>query len=176
LIAAAVMEALQDRHVTIDGVFHGVFDPETSLIAGQKTINDIWNVIPYENYLVTAELAPDEIKAVMEEACASHEERNLMGFNIRMEGRGIGRRIVSMSLGNNQPLERNRKYTFAFNTFDSRSGGHRFMKLRNLLERPEANCTFHPVQTRDALIDYFRHHQVVRKILADGAESISIAA
>jgi 2',3'-cyclic-nucleotide 2'-phosphodiesterase (5'-nucleotidase family) len=166
LIGAAVMEALQGRQVTIDGVFHGVFDIEAPLAAGPKIINDIWNVIPYENYLVTAELSADEIKAVMEEAFASHEDRNLMGFSIRTEGRGTNRRIKSLSLASGQPLERNKRYTIAFNTFDSRSGGHRFMKLRNLLERPEANCTFHPVQTRDALIDYFRHHQVVRKMVA----------
>lgn len=176
LIGAAIVEALADRRVTIDGVFHGVFDTETPLTAGPKTINDIWSVIPYENYLVTAELTPDEIKAALEEAFASHEERNLMGFNIHAEGRGISRRIASMSLGNNQPLERSKKYTIAFNTFDSRSAGHRFMKLRSLLERPEANCTFHPVQTRDALIDYFQRHQVVQKITATDPNFVRIAA
>jgi hypothetical protein len=54
----------------------------------------------------------------------------------------------------------------AFNSFDSRSAGHRFMKLRGLLETPAANCTMHPVQTRDALIDYFRRHKVVHRIAA----------
>ena len=39
-----------------------------------------------------------------------------------------------------------------------------FMKLRALLEMPTANCTLHPVQTRDAMIDYFRRHNVVHKI------------
>ncbi len=38
------------------------------------------------------------------------------------------------------------------------------MKLRSILERPESNCTFHPVQTREALIDYFRRHQVVHRL------------
>ena len=40
------------------------------------------------------------------------------------------------------------------------------MKLRALLETPAANCTMHPVQTRDALIDYFRRHKVVHRIAA----------
>jgi hypothetical protein len=52
----------------------------------------------------------------------------------------------------------------AFNSFDARSGGHHFMKLRALLDRPEANCVLHPVQTRDAVIDYFRRHKVVHRI------------
>jgi hypothetical protein len=38
------------------------------------------------------------------------------------------------------------------------------MKLRALLDRPEANRVLHPVQTRDAVIDYFRRHKVVQKI------------
>jgi hypothetical protein len=38
------------------------------------------------------------------------------------------------------------------------------MKLRALLDRPESNWVLHPVQTRDAVIDYFRRHKVVKRI------------
>src|SRR6266436_2725813 len=67
LIGTAIMEALGERNVAVDGVMHGVFDENVNLTAGPKTVNDIWNVIPYENFIVTAELSSDEIKAVMEE-------------------------------------------------------------------------------------------------------------
>jgi 2',3'-cyclic-nucleotide 2'-phosphodiesterase/3'-nucleotidase len=174
LIGAAIMEALQDREVIVDAVFHGVFDDGNAFVAGPKTVNEVWNLIPYENYLVTAELTPDEIKTIMEEAYASREERNLMGFNVTTQGREFERRITSMTLANGRPLDRARKYSVAFNTFDSRSGGHRFMKLRALLERPEANCRLHPLQTRDALIDYFRRHKLVDKIA--GATQLAVAA
>ena len=158
----------------VDGAMHGVFDEETDVAAGPKTVRDIWNIIPYENYLVTAELSSDEIKMIMEEVYASHEGRNLLGFEMKIEGRGSERRITSMTLANGRPLDRARKYSVAFNTFDSRSGGHRFMKLRALLERPEVNCTLHPLQTRDALIDYFRRHKLVDKIA--GAPQLAVAA
>jgi 2',3'-cyclic-nucleotide 2'-phosphodiesterase/3'-nucleotidase len=164
LIGAAIMEALHDDGVAIDAVFHGVFDEKASLKAGHKTVRDIWNIVPYENYLVTGELTLDEIKIVMEEAYASHEPRNLLGLNVKTEGRANERRITSITFPDGRSLERGRKYLVAFNTFDSRSGGHRFMKLRTLLENPAANCTLHPVQTRDAVIDYFRHHKIVYKI------------
>jgi 5'-nucleotidase / UDP-sugar diphosphatase len=166
LIGAAIMEALLERSVQVDGAMHGVFDEKANLVAGPKTVKDIWNVIPYENYIVTAELAPDEIKAVMEEVYASHEKRNLLGFEIKTEGRNYDRHITSMTLDDGRPLERGKKYVIAFNSFDSRSAGHRFMKLRALLETPAVNCTMHPVQTRDALIDYFRRHKVVHGIAA----------
>jgi 2',3'-cyclic-nucleotide 2'-phosphodiesterase (5'-nucleotidase family) len=174
LIGAAITEALQGRDVVVDGVFHGVFDEKSDFVAGPKTANDTWWVLPYENYLVTAKLAPDEIKTVMEEAYNSHEGRNLMGFDITTERRGAEHRIKSMTLSGGRPLERDKKYMIAFNTFDSRSGGHRFMKLRTLLDTSAANCQFQPVQTRDALIDYFRRHQVVHKVAV--ANPLVIAA
>src|SRR2546430_10025140 len=55
LIGAAIIEALLERNVAIDGVMHGMFDETANLLAGPKTVHDIWNVIPYENYIVTAE-------------------------------------------------------------------------------------------------------------------------
>ena len=166
LIGAAIMEALVERRVRVDGVVHGVFDEKANLVAGPKTINDIWNVLPYENYIVTVELTPEEIKAVLEEVYASHERRNLLGFEVKTEGRGYDRRIVSMTLPDGRALDPGKKYVIAFNSFDSRSAGHHFMKLRALLETSAVNCTLHPVQTRDALIDYFRRHKIVRKIAA----------
>jgi hypothetical protein len=48
------------------------------------------------------------------------------------------------------------------------------MKLRALLDKAEANCVLHPVQTRDAVIDYFRRHKVVQRIA--GITPLGIAA
>jgi 2',3'-cyclic-nucleotide 2'-phosphodiesterase (5'-nucleotidase family) len=164
LIAAAITEALAERSIMVDAVMHGVFDENAKLAAGLTTINDIWNIIPYENLIVTAALSPDEIRSVMEEVYASHEPRSLLGFAVRVEGRGPDRRITSMAFPNGRQLERDKRYVIAVNSFDARSGGHHFMKLRALLDRPESNCVLHPVQTRDALIDYFRRHKVVQRI------------
>jgi len=164
LIGAAISEALAERSVPVDGVMHGAFDDRATLVAGPKTLNDIWNLIPYENYIVTAQLLSEEIKTVMEEVFTSHEKRNLLGLEVKTQGRGIDCRIVSMTLPNGQSLERNKKYVIALNSFDSRSGGHHFMKLRALLERPAAQYVLHPVQTRDALIGYFQRHKIVHRI------------
>ena len=168
LIGAAITEALLERNVAVDGVMHGVFDENANLTAGTKTVNDIWNVIPYENYIVTAELSSNELKAAMEEVYASHERRNLLGFEVKLECRGADCRIASMTLQDGRPLDRAKKYLIAFNSFDSRSAGHHFMKLRALLETPSAKFVMHPVQTRDALIGYFRRYKIVHKIATAG--------
>src|SRR5215831_3351667 len=164
LIGASIMESLLERDIVVNGVMHGVFDENAKLAAGPTTINDIWNILPYENFIVTAALSPDEIKAVMEEVYASHEPRSLMGIEVKVAGRGPDRRITSMMFPDGRSLEPGKKYLIAVNSFDARSGGHHFMKLRALLDRPEANYVLHPVQTRDAVIDYFRRHKVVRRI------------
>jgi 2',3'-cyclic-nucleotide 2'-phosphodiesterase (5'-nucleotidase family) len=164
LIGAAITEALAQRSIMVDAVMHGVFDENAKLAAGVTTINDIWNIIPYENLIVTATLSPDEIKGVMEEVYASHEPRSLLGIAVGVEGRGPDRRITSMTFPDGRALERDKRYVIAVNSFDARSGGHHFMKLRALLDRPETNCVLHPVQTRDAVIDYFRRHKVMQRI------------
>jgi 5'-nucleotidase / UDP-sugar diphosphatase len=174
LVGTAIMEALREHDAPVDGAMHGVFDEESDFVAGPKTIKDIWNVLPYENYVVTADLLADEIKMIMEEVYASHERRNLLGFKVRTERRGDQRYITSMTFEDGRPLDRGKKYVIAFNAFDSRSAGHRFMKLRTLLEAPSANCTLHQVQTRDALIDYFRRHRIVHKIAAE--RKLAVAA
>ena len=172
LLGAAIMEALHERGMAVDGAFHGIFD-ERDFKAGPKTVRDMWGVLPFENYIVAAELTPDEIKSVMEEVYVSRDSRSLVGFNIATEGRGSERRVTSLKRDNGRLLERDKKYRIAFNMFDSRSGGHRFMRLRDLLETPTANCTMHPLQTRDALIEYFRRHKMVHKIPGPGRVSIA---
>jgi 2',3'-cyclic-nucleotide 2'-phosphodiesterase/3'-nucleotidase len=173
LIGAAIMEMLLERNVPVDGVMHGTFDDEADLIAGPKTVNDVWNIIPFENYIVTAQLSPEEIKIAMEDVFASHEKRNLLGFELKTEGRRDDCKIVSMALANRESLDRNKKYVIAFNSFDARSGGHHFMKLRAVLERPEVNCLLHAVQTRDALIGYFQRHKIVHRLAAVNALAIA---
>ena len=164
LIGAAITETLAERSIRVDAVMHGVFDENAKLPAGRTMVNDIWNIIPYENLIVTATLSPDEIKSVMEEVYASRESRSLLGIAVSVDGRGPDRRITSMTLPDGRALERDKRYVIAVNSFDARSGGHHFMKLRALLDRPETNYVLHPVQTRDALIDYFRRHKVVQRI------------
>ena len=164
LIGAAITEALQERSLTTAGVFHGLFDDKHAFKKGLKTVGDLWDILPYENYLVTGDLTSPELRVVMDEVLQSHDPRSLIGFRMTTEGEGSHCRLTSLTLGDGRPLDPAKRYRIAFNTFDSRSGGHRFMKLRELLERPEARCTFHPIQTRDAVIEYFRRHKVVRRL------------
>lgn len=168
LIAAAISEALEERSLTIDGVFHGLFD-EHAVKKGRKTIGDLWTILPYENFLVTAELDALALKVMMEETFESREARSLTGFRFEVAGTGKNRRLTNLRFADGRPLDPAFRYRIAMNTFDASSGGHRFMKLREMLARPEARCIYHPVQTRDALVAYFRRHKIVRRSLFEHA-------
>ncbi len=166
LIAAAITEAFAGRGLTIDGVFHGLFDGRP-FHKGQKTIGDIWQILPYENFLVTAELDSLSLKVMMEETFEVQEARSLAGFRFEVEGDQRSRRLTNLRRADGRPLDLTRRYRVALNTFDASSAGHRFMKLREILQRPESGMTLHPIQTREALIAYFRYHRIVRRSLIE---------
>ena len=78
------------------------------------------NVLPYENFLVTAEFGPVELKVMMEEVLQSRESRSLAGFAIfGRTGDGRNRRLTNLRLANGRPLDPARRYRIALNTFDS---------------------------------------------------------
>lgn len=162
LIAAAVSEALREHGLTIDGVFHGLFD-DHAFRKGPKTIADLWTILPYENFLVTANLDAIALRVIMNETFEIREDYSLTGFRFGVTGEQGSRRLTNFRLADGRPLDPSRRYCIAMNSFDASSGGHRFMKLREIVARPEAHLTFHPVQTRDALIAYFHRHKRVSR-------------
>src|SRR5213595_1553688 len=105
LIGAAITETLAERSIMVDAVMHGVFDENARLAAGLTRVKDIWNIIPYENLIVTATLSSDAITTAMEEVYASHEPRSLLGIAVRVEGRGSDRRIPSTTFPDGRVLE-----------------------------------------------------------------------
>lgn len=168
LIGASIIESLGERGTRVDAAFHGLFDETGEMLLGPKTINDVWKIVPYENYLVTAELTPADLASIMEETFVTRERRSLLGMIATTSGEGTSRKVTALRTQEGAPLDPSRRYTVAFNTFDSRSAGHRFMRLRSILETPEAHCQPHDLQTRDAVIEYFQRHKVVRRINPDG--------
>src|SRR5262249_25210379 len=97
LIGSAVLETLRERGARIDGVFHGVFDETRDLPPGPKTVADIWNILPFENYVVTAELTGEELRTIMEEVYITRDSRSLIGFDVQTIGTGAARRVSSLT-------------------------------------------------------------------------------
>ncbi len=164
LIAAAIIDAMADRNIQIDAVVHGLIFPDGDFPAGDKTIGDLWSIMPYENQIVTARLTREEIKEITLEVFTDWHRRSVMGLIIDRSGRGQNMVIHEIYDLDGTPLKADQRYTVAFNSYDAQSGGRRLMNLREILRRPGSEMKLHPVQTRDALIDYFTAREVVRPV------------
>lgn len=167
LIGRAIMEALAARQVRVAGVFHGSFSDE-DIAPGPKTIADMWGLMPYENFTVTAALMREEIIAILNEAFANgRNSRNLLGFTVRLQAAQKNPAVAEVLDASGQPLAPGQRHVIAFNSYDAQSGGQRLLRLKEILGSPEARTTFHPVETRQAVIDFFlRHREIDAKTLA----------
>jgi len=161
LIAQAITEALATRNVRVAGVLHGSFFND-DLLPGPKSVSDMWDLMPYENGVVTASLDRSELVTVLEEAFA-HERntRNLMGFTVRTNGMRKNPKVTALLDAAGQPFEADRRHLIAFNSYDAQSAGQRLPRLREILSQPAAGLAMHPIETRQAMIEFFQRHATV---------------
>ncbi len=152
LIGAAMMEALEKRGLKPDAIIHGLIFPGGDFEAGKKTIRDMWEIMPYENRIVTAELTRDDLLVILSEMRGS---RGIMGMHVKSEGQRGPLTIHEIYDRDGRPIQRNRRYLIACNSYDAASGGQNLMQLRETLRKPASRMRVHPVLTRHALIDYF---------------------
>lgn len=161
LIATAMMQKLGQSGHPVDGVIHGQFSRQ-DFAAGDKTVRDLWPVMPFENFIITARLTPRQIVRIMEDLY-NNTPRSLMGLSadvVERNGVFSVRRILQ---ADGRPADSNRRYTIALNSWDAQSGGGRMMLLRRILDEPESRRTLVRVQTRQAMIEFFMDRQVVTR-------------
>ena len=133
----------------VDGVFHGTFNTG-DLQPGRLTVADCWKIIPYENMLVTAELAASDLVAiVLEDAKQKDSDRTLWPFEVVAGGDG---KPASLRL-DGADVPPGRRLTIGFNAYDAQSGGRRLMRTREILAAPAAHRRTSTIDTRSALID-----------------------
>ena len=162
LIASSALHVASKHGIEPDGVFHGTFGSGT-LSAGKKTIEEAWDVIPYDNRLVVLYLTREELTGVMNESLLGGTDRALFGFEVEVAGaeaaKGETRKtrfVKSLkALRNEDPHTEGHRYCIVFNSYDVQSGGKRLMRLRALAERPESRAVLLPPNSRQALIDFF---------------------
>lgn len=162
LIGASIYEGLNRRDIPVDAVLHGLLFQDSETPAGEKTVRDIWSIVPFENYLVTAEVTHEQLHTIVEEAFGNvHQLRSLMGLKAVVSGRGASLAIEDILTRQGEPLP-DRRIRIALNSYDASSGGGRFPLLREILMEPESNRQLHFLQSRALLIEYIQRHSPVR--------------
>jgi 2',3'-cyclic-nucleotide 2'-phosphodiesterase (5'-nucleotidase family) len=163
LIGSAMIAVLRQKGLEIDAVVHGLFDDKHPLLPGKKTVADAWTVLPYENEIVTLELTRDDFLALARDFASGRQSRSLMGVGVTGAGDGKAFRVEDLCAADGSPLPIKPVYRIALNSYDSQSGGQRFPTVAKLVARASSRRILHPIQIRDALIDFFLTRQKVGK-------------
>lgn len=130
----------------VDAVFHGTFGG-SKIPAGNFSVDDAWELLPYENKMVVGSLSSEELLAVLKEAGEDrYSDRILIGLEVIENEKGQPVAIKGTP-------ERER-YRVLFNSYDAQSGGRKLNVLRDSLAKPTAKSHLLPLGTREALIDY----------------------
>jgi 5'-nucleotidase / UDP-sugar diphosphatase len=161
LIGSAMIAALRKKGVEIDAVVHGLFDDKHPLAPGTKTVADAWAVLPYENEIVTIDLPHDDFLDLARDFSSGRESRNLMGVRVIGSRDGNAFQIDDLRAADGSPLPVKSTYRIALNSYDSQSGGQRFPVVAKLVASDSSHRILHPIQIRDAFIDFFLTRQKV---------------
>ncbi len=118
---------------------------------------------PYENEIVTVELSRDDLLALARDFVSGHDFRNLMGVRVVGFKAGNAFQIGDLRAADGSPLPLKPTYRLALNSYDSQSGGQRFLTVAKLVANASNHRVLHPIQIRDALIDFFMTRQKISK-------------
>lgn len=142
LLCKSFLTSAKKHDGEADLIFHGTFGT-SDVQPGIKTIEDAWKWLPYENWIVHASLTGAQIKEVIAEAKEDrYSDRSLYGLP-------------------EVKLENDKRYRILFNSYDSQSGGRKLMKLREMMSAKASKSKLLPINTREALIDYFLDQKTV---------------
>jgi 2',3'-cyclic-nucleotide 2'-phosphodiesterase/3'-nucleotidase len=155
LIASAMLAALRKTGVNADVVIHGLFDQKSVLEPGAKSVADMWRLLPYENQVVSFDVSAADLPALAQEIAGAHDLRQIMGLRVAAVRSGKEWRVTDLRNADGTPLSPQRTYRVAVNSHDSQSAGGKLPILAGLVAAPNARRVLHPVETRDATIDFF---------------------
>ena len=156
LIGRSIHDGLAARDIKVDAVMHGMLFTSEPWPAGPKKTRDVWDIIPFENFIVTIEVTLEALKAIAAEAWASR--RALLGLDATYSGRGRETRCTSIKDADGRELEASRRYRIAVNSYDAAGGGGRLTTLREVMGEPANKYTLHRLQSRALLVDLLREH------------------
>ena len=154
LIASAILAALRKQGANADVVIHGLFEKRV-LEPGAKTVADMWRLLPYENQVVSFDVSGADLPVLAQEIAGAHDLRQIMGLRVMAVPAGKEWRVTDLRQADGTPLSPQKSYRIAVNSHDSQSAGGRLPVLAGLVAAPNARRVLHPVETRDAAIDFF---------------------
>lgn len=132
----------------------------TSIPAGEITAGKLYEVMPFDNTLLTMKLSGADIKANIEHGILNEDIGWVQVSGVRVTydpSRAAGQRIISMTLEDGTPIEMNKFYTVVTNDFMA-SGGDKY----NFKNAQDMLNTFIPI--RDCMMEAVEQAKVLSPI------------
>jgi len=147
-------------------VFHGAFSCSQIISNENITIGMISKIVPYENFIVTAELTPNEIAGIFDSILEEWGETSFLfpyGLKAKIDPESLpGERIISLKNSRGKPLEQGKRYKVAFNSYVAASAGGQFNKLRSILEKKSSATVDTDISTRAVVINFLKKKKVYK--------------
>ncbi|QIB26950.1 5'-nucleotidase C-terminal domain-containing protein [Caloranaerobacter azorensis] len=126
------------------------------LTAGDITIGNIFEAMPFDNTIVTGEMTGAQIKAILEQSVTLYKGMlQISGIKFTYDStKPEGERVIDIYLEDGTPIEMDKTYTVATNDFLS-GGQDGFVTLKEI----KWTNTF--ILLRDALIENIRNNKVI---------------
>ena len=147
LICRALAEA-----TGADIVLHGRLSKK-DLPAGHVTAQDLFELVPYENSIVTADVTREELAAIVAEQSRNKTHYSycgLWGADAKIDKNGETAVITALWKGE---WPANGRMKLALNNHTA-AGSGRFTVLRSILDKPECHTTDTKIMTRAAVETY----------------------
>ena len=113
---------------------------------GTVTRSDLYEVMPFDNTIVTVELTGAEIRRLLEEGLMRERVMQVSGIRYRFDlGRLSGSRVTALLDGEGRPLDERRTFRVAVNDFMA-AGGDDLATLTQARRRVDTN-----IGVRDAI-------------------------
>jgi len=140
-----------------------------TLAAGDITIGDMYEIMPFDNFLVTFDLTGAEIKKAIDHGIMNPNitDGQFAGLRVEYDGtKPFENRVTSIALSDGTPLDMNKSYKVVVNDFMFPGGDkYDFSKATNVVE------TYIPI--RDALIDEIKAAKTITPKAPDYIKDIS---
>ncbi|MGE5509498.1 MAG: bifunctional metallophosphatase/5'-nucleotidase [Chitinophagales bacterium] len=141
----------------------------TDVPAGPITLGKVWEIIPFDNTVVTMELTGAQVIEVLSNASKGLTPSSGLKFTWRpIPGNKDKREIVSVTLPDGRPLDPNARYTVSTNDFMA-TGGDNYAVLKAGAKVYNTN-----ILIRDALIDYLKAEGAAGRPIAPQVEGRAV--
>jgi 2',3'-cyclic-nucleotide 2'-phosphodiesterase/3'-nucleotidase len=121
------------------------------LPAGPITRGGVYEVMPFENTVVTMKLSGAEVRRVLEDGLRHGRVTQVSGIRYTFDNSATpGSRVQALTLADGGALADTRDYVVAVNNFMA-DGGDEYDTLRNAREKTDTHVT-----VRDRIMDYVR--------------------